>query len=145
MVFSSLEMQGRLIKTKVSYRLFYCLKRNVSQTFNSSIYKKVFPTGLCHSYYLLRWMTMISTTVMVFIYVRVELSRHVQFNLLVKIALFSHSKLLLRQGFLVELDCNCWSDCLLICWVINSDLVCVFRLYFCSPNSGILWGSLITI
>ena len=60
LVFSSLEMQRRLIQTKVYYKLFYCLKRNVSQTFKSSSCKEVFLRCVHHSYNLLLRMFFIS-------------------------------------------------------------------------------------
>ena len=52
-------MQRRLIETKVYYKLFLCLKRNVSQTFKSSSCKKVFPKCAYYRYNLLRWMLFI--------------------------------------------------------------------------------------
>ena len=42
LVFSSLEMQRRLILTKVYYKHFYCLKRKVSQTLKSKQLQKSF-------------------------------------------------------------------------------------------------------
>ena len=40
-MFSSLEMQRRFVQTKVYYKHFYCLKRNVSQNFKSSSCKNI--------------------------------------------------------------------------------------------------------
>ena len=54
MVFSSREMQKRLMQNK-AYDKFFCLKRSVSQTFESSSCKKVYPKFVYHWYNLLRW------------------------------------------------------------------------------------------
>ena len=57
LVFSSLEIQRRLIQTKLYYHfLLLCLKRNVSQTFKSSNCNKLFAKFLCYWYSLLWWM-----------------------------------------------------------------------------------------
>ena len=47
--FPSREMQGRLMQIKVYSKLFlFGLKRSVSQTFNCSSFKKVFPKCVYH-------------------------------------------------------------------------------------------------
>ena len=44
LVFSSRERKRRLIQTKIYYKLFYCLKRNISKSFKSDSCKKSFPS-----------------------------------------------------------------------------------------------------
>ena len=60
LVFSSWEMQRRLMQTKAYYKLcLFSLKRSVSLTFKSSSCKKAFPKCVYHWYNLLRWMLLI--------------------------------------------------------------------------------------
>ena len=55
--FPSREVQGRLMQIKVYSKLFlFGLKRSVSQTFNCSSFKKVFPKCVYHWYNWFWWM-----------------------------------------------------------------------------------------
>ena len=48
LVFSSRERKRRLIQTKIYYKLFYCLKRNISKSFKSDSCKNVLPKYVYH-------------------------------------------------------------------------------------------------
>ena len=59
MVFFSLEMESRLLQTKICYKLCYSVWKETSHKPKSSSCKKVFPKCVYHWYNLLRWMVFI--------------------------------------------------------------------------------------
>ena len=56
LVYFSLEMQRKLIQTKLQHKFFLpCLKRNASQTLQSSSYKQLFPKCVYYCYSFNEW------------------------------------------------------------------------------------------